>query len=296
MTVTPSPRSTSSAEVRPDAEPPVGQPTIRTARVDDGPRLARLLAGDDDAATTERAISLVPDADEVGRVLLVAEVGGEVVGFVTLVWVHQLQLAGPEAHVAELVVAAGSTSAAAAGSVERALRNAVIDQAELVGAARIGGPGWVVPPVRPVVRELPVGETALAVPALRELRPHLPADDAAVVARIDHVQRAEGYRLLAVLPEGGGPALAVAGLRRLSNLAWGDLLYIDDLVTRESARGRGLASALLTAVDDEARRLGCQAVHLDSGHGPDRAAAHRAYLRHGYRISSHHFSQELPAD
>jgi GNAT superfamily N-acetyltransferase len=137
------------------------------------------------------------------------------------------------------------------------------------------------------------------VAALRELRTHLPEDDAEVVARIDEVQRPEGYRLLAVLPEepsgtgAGGEAVAVAGFRRLSNLAWGDVVYVDDLVTRATARGRGLASALLSAVDDEARRLGAAAVHLDSGHGPDRAAAHRAYLRHGYRLSSHHLSRTL---
>lgn len=272
----------------------IGQPTVRVARVDDGPRLARLLTGADHRVAVDRALSLVPDADEVTRLLLVAELSGEVVGFVTLVWIHQLQLAGPEAHVAELVVDVGHAAAPRARAVEEVLRDAVRDQAELVGAARIGGPGWAQGDARPpVVRELPFGDTALAVPTLRELRPHLPPDDGDVVARIDHVQRPEGYRLFAVLPDDGGPALAVAGFRRMSNLAWGDLLYIDDLVTRTAARGRGLATALLTAVDDEARHLGLQAVHLDSGHGPDRADAHRAYLRHGYRISSHHFSRDL---
>jgi GNAT superfamily N-acetyltransferase len=276
---------------------PIGAPTVRAARVDDEPRLARLLAGDaPDVA--ERATSLVPDADEVGRLLLVAELAGEVVGYVTLVWIHQLRLAGPEAHVAELEVGPGSK----AHLVAEALRDAVREQAELVGAARIGGPGWDERGRPPVVRELPVGTTALAVPALRELRPHLPADDDVVAARIDQVQRREGYRLFAVLPADGdgaargtspGAALAVAGFRRLSTLAWGDILYVDDLVTRTDARGRGFATALLTAVDDEARRLGLVAVHLDSGHGPDRADAHRTYLRHGYRLSSHHLSRQL---
>lgn len=282
-------------DVHDPTDTPVGAPTVRHARVDDGPRLARLLPGGDDPGAVDRVISLIPDADEVSRLLLVAELGGEVVGSATLVWVHQLQLAGPEAHVAELVVATPPTDVAdrGAAAVERALRAAIVEQAELVGAARISGPGWVAPHPPPVVRELTVGETALAVPALRELRPNLPADDAAVVARIDRVQRPEGYRLLAVLPDDGGPALAVAGFRRVSNLAWGDVLYVDDLVTRGAARGRGAASALLTAIDDEASRLGLAAVHLDSGHGVDRAAAHRAYLRHGYRISSHHFTRDL---
>lgn len=280
-----------------DTRPRVGEPTVRTARVDDGPRLARLLGPTDatvDRAAVERAVSLVPDPDEVSRLLLVAELGGEVVGFATLVWIHHLQLPGPEAHVAELVVDVRDVPGRGADAVEAALRDAIREQAELVGAASIAGAGWrrTAPP--PVVRELPVGETILAVPALRELRPDLPIDDDEVAARIDQVQRPEGYRLFAVLPEPGAPALAVAGVRRLSTLAWGDILYIDDLVTRSVARGRGAASALLTAVDDEAVRLGLDAVHLDSGHGIDRAAAHRTYLRHGYRISSHHFSHELP--
>ena len=48
-----------------------------------------------------------------------------------------------------------------------------------------------------------------------------------------------------------------------------------------------------SAVVDEGRRLGCEAVHLDSGVGSDRAAAHRLYMRHHLRISSHHFQLEL---
>jgi hypothetical protein len=46
-------------------------------------------------------------------------------------------------------------------------------------------------------------------------------------------------------------------------------------------------------VADEARRLGCEAVHLDSGVGADRAAAHRLYMRHGMGITSHHLTRAL---
>ena len=47
----------------------------------------------------------------------------------------------------------------------------------------------------PEVRELPPGETAFAARALLELRPHrAPAEE--LVARIDAVQRPQGYRLL----------------------------------------------------------------------------------------------------
>lgn len=138
------------------------------------------------------------------------------------------------------------------------------------------------------VRELGVGETLLAHAAMAELRPAF-ADPVAFVERVDGVQRPAGYRLFASfdLDDDGGEAAAAAGFRRLHNLAWGDVLYIDDLSTREGLRRRGHGQALLDAVAKEAARLGCDAVHLDSGH--QRHEAHRLYLDAGFRITSHHF-------
>ena len=46
-------------------------------------------------------------------------------------------------------------------------------------------------------------------------------------------------------------------------------------------------------VDEEAARAGCGELHLDSGVGPDREAAHRFYFRHRLRITSYHFAREL---
>jgi hypothetical protein len=43
----------------------------------------------------------------------------------------------------------------------------------------------------------------------------------------------------------------------------------------------------------EARRLGCDELHLDSGVGADRTDAHRLYLNQGMRISAHHFGIKL---
>lgn len=135
-------------------------------------------------------------------------------------------------------------------------------------------------------RELAPEETHLAFEPLRELRPHL-ASVEEFVDRVNHVQRPEGYRLVASFAD--GDAVSAAGFRRLHTLAWGDLLYIDDLVTLESHRGRGHAHRLLDWILGEARRLGCGQVHLDSA--PHRHAAHRLYLAEGYHISSFHFSR-----
>jgi GNAT superfamily N-acetyltransferase len=127
--------------------------------------------------------------------------------------------------------------------------------------------------------------------ALLELRPHVGSPDA-IVAQID-AQRPSGYRLVASFEAGDADAAAVAGLRVGENLAWGRFVYVDDLVTRAALRGRGHADAVMTWVEQEARRQGCAQLHLDSGVGPERADAHRFYLRHRLRITSYHFAREL---
>jgi GNAT superfamily N-acetyltransferase len=141
------------------------------------------------------------------------------------------------------------------------------------------------------IRELAPGEAAAAAAALLALRPHF--GDAEAVARRAEEQRAEGYRLAAVFESGTADAPAAAGFRIARNLAWGRHLYVDDLVTAASRRGRGHADRLFAWLEDEARNCGCTQFHLDSGLGEDRQDAHRFYFRHGLRIASFHFAREL---
>ena len=123
---------------------------------------------------------------------------------------------------------------------------------------------------------------------MRPLRPHLAGRDA-FAARVDEVQRPEGYRLVAAF-EDGDEAVAVAGFRILHNLAWGTrALYVDDLSTHPDARRRGHAGALLGWLRAEARGLECDEFHLDSGVGRERLDAHRLYFNAGMRIASYHF-------
>lgn len=142
-----------------------------------------------------------------------------------------------------------------------------------------------------MIRELSPPDTGLAFEAMRALRPHLDSE-AAFVARVDGVQRREGYRLAVALGE-DGTVEAVAGFRVGENLAWGRFLYVDDLSTLPAGRRRGHGRALLTWLEDEARRLGCDELHLDSGVGPDREDAHRLYFNAGFRIYAHHFRRAL---
>lgn len=141
-----------------------------------------------------------------------------------------------------------------------------------------------------MIRELLPPETGLAFEAMRELRTSL-SDEESFVRRVDEVQRAEGYRLVAAFEDRVSQAAAVAGFRLGHNLAWGEYLYVDDLSTRAEARRRGHGRALLAWLAEEAGRLGCDQLHLDSGVGLERADAHRLYLNAGMVIAAHHFAR-----
>jgi GNAT superfamily N-acetyltransferase len=141
-----------------------------------------------------------------------------------------------------------------------------------------------------VIRELLPPDTGLGFEAMRALRTDL-ADEQAFVQRVDETQRPEGYRLLASFDEGDATAAAVVGFRTCNSLAWGHYLYVDDLSTRPDARRRGHGRALLDWLLAEAKRLGCDQLHLDSGVGLDRTDAHRLYLNAGLVISAHHFAR-----
>ena len=141
------------------------------------------------------------------------------------------------------------------------------------------------------LREILPPDTGLAYPAMAALRPHF-TDESAFVARVDDVQRAEGYRLVGVF-ENAPYAVAVAGFRVGHMLAWGRYLYIDDLSTLPDARRRGYGRRLLEWLTEEAQRLGCDQLHLDSGLGTDRIDAHRLYFNTGLAVSSFHFAKRL---
>ena len=143
-----------------------------------------------------------------------------------------------------------------------------------------------------MLREIVPPDTALAFPAMRALRPQV-GDEAAFVRRVDEVQRPEGYRLVGSFEDAAAPALAVAGFRVGHALSWGRFLYVDDLSTLPEARRRGHARGLLGWLVEEARRLGCEQLHLDSGVGPERADAHRLYLNAGLVITAHHFARAI---
>jgi ribosomal protein S18 acetylase RimI-like enzyme len=142
------------------------------------------------------------------------------------------------------------------------------------------------------IREIAEGETAQAAEAMLLLRPRWKTVDA-VVDLIDTKLRPMGYRLAGAFAHSSDTAVSIVGFRELWSTAWGHSMYIDDVSTLEIARGNGFADELLRWVIADAKRRQCDGVHLDSGVGSDRAAAHRLYMRNRLRISAHHFSLDV---
>jgi ribosomal protein S18 acetylase RimI-like enzyme len=142
------------------------------------------------------------------------------------------------------------------------------------------------------IREIIEGQTAQAVEAMLLLRPRWKTADA-VIDFIDSKLRPTGYRLVGAFEHSSGAASSIIGFRELWSTAHGHYMYIDDVSTLETARGNGFADELIRWVIADATRRRCDGVHLDSGVGSGRAAAHRLYMRNQMRISAHHFSLEV---
>lgn len=119
-----------------------------------------------------------------------------------------------------------------------------------------------------------------------ELRPHV--GESVFLERVRR-QIESGYHLAYL--ESDGEIKAVAGYRFGEFLAWGKIMYVDDLVCKESERGKGYGGQLLEWLVAHARERGCDQFHLDSG--THRVDAHRFYQAHGMEISSYHFGMKL---
>lgn len=141
------------------------------------------------------------------------------------------------------------------------------------------------------VTEIREPDTALALPALQVLWPRY--SDEEMRGYIDGTLRPNGYKLVGIIPEGSPHAASVLGYRLQHSLWLGKSLYIVDVATLPDWRGHGFGDRLAEWSEAEAVRQGCDAIHLDSGVGVDRSAAHRLYMRHHYRIACHHFSKQL---
>lgn len=125
---------------------------------------------------------------------------------------------------------------------------------------------------------------ARAEPVHRQLRPHLPADYMAKMTRVLNDARM-------ALAVDGDAVLGLAVYRWHENTFDGLKFYIDDLVTDEARRSRGVGRTLMGHLEQVARRLGANGLVLDSG--TQRTQAHKFYFREGFVIPAFNFKKSF---
>ena len=130
-------------------------------------------------------------------------------------------------------------------------------------------------------------EIAQSFDVFLELRPHLTSKKNFVAQVME--QRKESYEIIAI--EEDQELVACIGFRFLTTLAWGKILYIDDLITKEKTRGKGYGKILLDYVIQISKEHLCKEVHLDTGY--TRHAAHKVYLKQGFEFNCHHLALKL---
>jgi GNAT superfamily N-acetyltransferase len=119
----------------------------------------------------------------------------------------------------------------------------------------------------------------------RQLRTALPADYEGKMKRVF----AGGARMCVATE--GETVRGVAVYRINENTFEGLHLYVDDLVTEENLRSKGVGHALMEHMRKLAQSAGCEACTLDSG--TQRTQAHKFYFREGMVVSSFHFRKPL---
>lgn len=119
------------------------------------------------------------------------------------------------------------------------------------------------------------------------LRPHLDKDRWS--SMILEMMENEKYHIAAIAHD--DKFVAFVGYRFMTSLHSGNIIYIDDLCTLESYRGKGLASTLLGHVKTVALSDSKDRVVLDTDFGNN--TAQKVYLKHGFQLAALHLICDL---
>ena len=116
------------------------------------------------------------------------------------------------------------------------------------------------------------------------LRPHL--DKSSWLPMIEEMMKNEKYCIAGIIEN--EKVVAFAGYRFMTSLHSGSIIYIDDLCTLESYRGKGLASRLLKHVESIALSNNKDAVVLDTDFKNN--TAQKLYLKNGFKLAALHLA------
>jgi ribosomal protein S18 acetylase RimI-like enzyme len=119
------------------------------------------------------------------------------------------------------------------------------------------------------------------------LRPHLNKDT--WIATVSHMMQHEQYFIDGIFDN--GRFVAFAGYRNMTTLHTGNFIYLDDLCTLDSHRGKGLASQLLEHVKTIAIKNNKDAVVLDTNFTNN--TAQKVYLKSGFKLAAIHLQYDV---
>lgn len=129
-------------------------------------------------------------------------------------------------------------------------------------------------------------EMLAQLPLLQQLQPWLNENN--MNEMLDDML-AHGYVMAGVFER--EKCVAITGLWFITKLYTGKYMEIDNFVTDENYRSKGLGKLLTDWCIEEAKKKKCKYVMLDAY--TTNHAAHKFYLREGFIIKGYHFLKEL---
>ena len=135
-------------------------------------------------------------------------------------------------------------------------------------------------------RELALSELETAYDVLKELRTDLSYDE---FEDLVYAMRHQEYKMYGIFES--EELVTYAGVSVQVNLYWKRHLFIYDLVTKASHRGRGYGKEMMLYLNDIAKMFQCERVALTSG--LQRENAHRFYESYGFEKKSYAFVKEV---
>ena len=120
------------------------------------------------------------------------------------------------------------------------------------------------------IKELDINELEKAFPIVSQLRTHLSLEDYINLVKI---MKPNGYRIFCLFES--GEIVSYAGIAVLTNLYYGEHIWVYELVTDEAKRNKGYGKLLLAYIENYAKDNLLNCVALSSG--LQKEEAHRFY-------------------
>lgn len=127
-------------------------------------------------------------------------------------------------------------------------------------------------------------------PVIKELRKDLTKEE--FFSLFEAAQKLNHFEMVGI--EENGKIIAAMGFRLLIDFVHGKHLYIDDLVTTENYRSKGLGAKLLQHAEEMAREYSCKGLRLSTG--VDNDSAKRFYERNGWSFRSVVYKKKISSE